>query len=255
MLRLYGERARLCDGQTVLDLGCGGGSLAFYLGEKYPNSHITAVSHSKTQKAYIGAERKRRGIANLEVITADMNVFTTAKKFDRILSIEMLEHIRNYEKLFEKLAALLNPGGLFFVHIFSHAQFAYPFEVKDASDGMSQYFFTGGSMPSDALRLYFQKDLRVLEHWRVPGTHDARTADAWRRNMDRHESEIKALFAQVYEAGQVTRWWIYWRVFFLACYELSNLWRPIPRISAALSATYACWVTERNSPCGVTIAA
>jgi cyclopropane-fatty-acyl-phospholipid synthase len=222
MLALTAERARLVDGERILELGCGWGSLSLWMAEHLPNSKITVVSNSRTQKRFIDERAAARGFTNLEVITSDMNhlTFPPDTAFDRVVSVEMFEHMRNYEVLMRRIAGWLRPGGTLFVHIFTHDRYAYPFEIRDESDWMAKYFFTGGIMPSDDLLLYFQKDLQIAEHWRVDGTHYSRTAEHWLENMDRHRATIEPLLAETYGADQVRRWWVYWRVFFMSCAEL-----------------------------------
>lgn len=220
MLELTTERAELKDGMNILELGCGWGSLSLYMAKKYPNAKITGVSNSSTQKAYIDAEAKKRGLNNLTIITADMNTFTIDRKVDRVVSVEMFEHMRNYEKLLEKVSSFLVDSGKLFVHIFTHKTFAYLFEVKDETDWMSKYFFTGGIMPSDHLLLYFPNHVAIEQHWHVPGTHYNKTSEMWLKNMDAHEPEIRKIFAATYGESNVTKWWSYWRVFFMACAEL-----------------------------------
>jgi cyclopropane-fatty-acyl-phospholipid synthase len=220
MLDLTCRRARLEDGQDVLELGCGWGSLSLFMARRFPNSRILAVSNSRSQKQFVDAEAARRGLTNLTVVTADMNDFSTDLRFDRIVSVEMFEHMRNYAELLRRIASWSLPGALLFVHVFAHSRFAYPYEVQDASDWMAQHFFTGGVMPSDDLLLYFQERFSIREHWRFSGVHYQKTAEAWLERVDQHKKQVLEIFAGVYGKHEAQRWLARWRVFFMACAEL-----------------------------------
>ncbi|QKJ32329.1 class I SAM-dependent methyltransferase [Mucilaginibacter mali] len=222
MLDLTCQRAELADGQQVLELGCGWGSLSLYMAAKFPGSTFKVVSNSRTQKQYIDEQAQQWGITNLTVITADMNTFIIDDKFDRVVSVEMFEHMRNYRLLLAKVASFLKADGKLWIHIFTHKEYAYKFEVVDDTDWMSKYFFTGGIMPSDDLMFYFNDDLVVEKHWHVSGTHYAKTSEAWLKNMDMHKAEIMPLFEQTYGKHQAVKWWVYWRLFYMACAELWN---------------------------------
>ncbi len=221
MLALTCERAELRDGLDVLELGCGWGSLTLWMAEKYPASRITGVSNSATQKVHIEAEAARRGLGNVRILTVDMNVFEAGDAaFDRVVSVEMFEHMKNYQLLMAKVARWLRPGGKLFVHIFTHREFAYHFEGSDPSDWITRYFFEGGTMPSDDLLLYFQDDLAIRRHWRVCGTHYQRTSEAWLEKMDANEASITPILSKTYGPAQTAKWRAYWRVFFMSCAEL-----------------------------------
>ena len=220
MLEITCNRAELKDGQEVLELGCGWGSLSLYMAKKYPSSKFTVVSNSRTQKLHIDEQAKQRGINNLTVITVNINDFTIDKTFDRVVSVEMFEHMRNYQKLMHKVSTCLKADGKLFVHIFTHKDFAYKFEVIDETDWMSKYFFTGGIMPSDDLLLYFNEHMSIQQHWHLSGMHYSKTSEAWLQNMDKHKNEIMPLFEETYGKEQAVKWWVYWRIFYMACAEL-----------------------------------
>lgn len=220
MLTLTCERAQLAEGQEILELGCGWGSLTLFMAERYPGSRITAVSNSRTQRAFIESQVQARGLRNVEIVTADMNEFDPGKTFDRVVSVEMFEHMRNHRLLLERIARWLKAGGKLFVHIFVHRDFTYLFESRDESDWMSEHFFTGGMMPADHYLHRFQEDLTLERHWRVDGTHYARTAEAWLANMDARRAAIWPVLCSTYGDNQASLWWTRWRVFFMACAEL-----------------------------------
>lgn len=220
MLEIYAERAGLAPGQTVLDLGCGWGSFSLFAAERYPTSKFVAVSNSHRQRAFIEARQSERGLSNLEVVTEDINGFDPGRSFDRIVSIEMFEHLRNYEELFARISTWLHPEGRLFVHIFTHRDTPYLFETDGDDEWMARNFFTGGIMPSDDLLLHFQERLVLIGHWWVNGRHYEKTANAWLARMDAARSDLEPILEQVYGREQAGVWWVNWRLFFLACAEL-----------------------------------
>ena len=220
MLALTAERAGLADGQDVLDLGCGWGSLTLWAAQRYPRSRFVAVSNARPQRAFIEAQAAARGLTNVRVVTGDVRTLELpARGFDRVMSIEMFEHMRNYELLLARIAAWLRPGGALFVHVFAHHRYAYPFEDAGGSDWMAREFFTGGLMPSAQLLHAFQRDLVITDEWHLAGTHYARTAEAWYANLVARRGEVMAVLDAAYGDEARARYQR-WRVFFLACAEM-----------------------------------
>ena len=219
-LELVLERANIENGMKVLDLGCGWGSFSMHLAQKFPNCKVVSVSNSNSQRKFIQTRCQKHGIKNIEVITADVNTFKPNITFDRIVSIEMFEHMRNYQVSLSRIAQWLNCNGKLFVHIFTHKEYAYLFEAKEEDDWMGKYFFTAGMMPSDDLLLYFQHDLKLENHWRLSGTHYQKTAESWLSNMDNEKTEILSEFKFIYGEPEAQRWFQRWRIFFMACSEL-----------------------------------
>jgi cyclopropane-fatty-acyl-phospholipid synthase len=220
MLELYGERAELADGQEILELGCGWGSLTLWLAERYPNARICAVSNSTPQRQYIEAQCAKRGLRNVSVLTCDVNrLALPAARFDRCVSIEMFEHLRNYETLLARIAAWLRPQGKLFVHVFAHRTLAYPFETGGADNWMGRHFFTGGLMPAADTLLWFQRDLTLETRWLLDGTHYRRTANHWLANQDARRAEVQGVLAAAYGEARATLMAQRWRMFFMACAE------------------------------------
>lgn len=214
------DRAELSDGQHILELGCGWGSLTLWMARQYPSSHITAVSNSHSQKAFILDRAKQFQLTNIDVITCDMNDFSTEMTFDRVVSIEMFEHMRNWEMLFDRVSRWLKPDGKFFMHVFTHRLVPYLFEVNDSSDWMSEHFFTGGMMPCVDLPLHFQQNLKISNTWAWSGKHYAQTSNEWLARMDANKDMLMPFFKSVYGDQQAATWWMRWRLFFMACAEL-----------------------------------
>jgi cyclopropane-fatty-acyl-phospholipid synthase len=219
-LQLTAAHAQLEDGMRVLELGCGWGALSFWMAERFPRASIVAVSNSRRQRAFIENEARTRGIGNLAVITADMNAFDTARRFDRIVSVEMFEHMRNHRALLARLARWLARDGKLFVHVFCHRRFAYMFGTDGAHNWMGRHFFTGGVMPSAHLLPAVPSPFRVEERWDWSGVHYARTAEAWLANLDARRDEVLLELSREYGSADAIRWLHRWRVFLMACAEL-----------------------------------
>lgn len=220
MLQLTCERAQLEDGMDILELGCGWGSLTLWMAKHYPNSHITAISNSSSQKDFIQNKCHENGYTNVTIITCDINDFSIDQQYDCVVSIEMFEHLRNYKQLLHQISSWLKHDGKLFVHIFTHKSNPYLFEVSEGIDWMAKHFFTGGMMPSDDLLLYFQDDLTLDKHWAVNGTHYEKTANAWLTNLDRNKEKAIAILQDVYGKSKANIWYNRWRIFFMSCAEL-----------------------------------
>ncbi len=220
MLDLYITNAQIENKQEILELGCGWGSLTLWMAERFPESKITAVSNSRSQKAYIEFQLKMRGLNNVRVVTCDVNKLSMAQSFDRVVSVEMLEHVRNYQTLLRKIARWLKPDGKFFVHIFCHKLLAYPFETEGQDNWMGRHFFTGGLMPARDTLLHFQDQLVIERQWDYSGDHYRKTAEAWLANLDEYKEPIAQLFDTVYGTSNGQLWVQRWRMFFMACAEL-----------------------------------
>lgn len=221
MLALYGDRAQLADGQDILELGCGWGSLTLWMARQFPNARITGVSNSRPQREHIEAQCRALGLSNVRIITRDVNQLDLdAAGFDRCVSIEMFEHMRNYEHLLSRVANWLRPGGKLFVHIFAHRTHMYPFETQGEDNWMGRHFFTGGLMPAADTLLWFQRDLQIQTRWLLDGTHYERTANHWLANQDARRDEVMAVLQQAYGHERAKLWFQRWRMFWMACAEL-----------------------------------
>ncbi|KAF9616966.1 hypothetical protein IFM89_033036 [Coptis chinensis] len=223
MLDLYCERAQIKDGQTVLDLGCGQGALTLHVAQKYKNCHVTAITNSVSQKEYIEEESRRCNLSNVEVICADITTHEMANTYDRILVIELFEHMKNYELLLRKISEWMTPDGLLFIEHVCHKTFAYHYEPLDEDDWFTEYVFPAGTViiPSASFLLYFQDDVSVVNHWTLSGKHYSRTNEEWLKRLDAHIDAIKPIFetltGSVEEAVKLIN---YWRGFCLSGIEL-----------------------------------
>mgnify|MGYP001818119501 CR=1 FL=1 len=214
------ERAGIEDGMSVLDLGCGWGSLSLWIAERFPNARVTSVSNSASQREFILARAAARELGNVEVVVADMNDFDTERRFDRVVSVEMFEHMRNWGELYRRVAGWLKPDGKLFQHVFCHRSTPYPYKNKGPGDWMSRHFFTGGMMPAADLPLRFPRHLNVEKRWHWNGKHYARTCNAWLERMDSNRQQIMPVLEDCYGERHASLWWQRWRIFFMACAEL-----------------------------------
>lgn len=219
-LELTCEHAHLRDGQDVLELGCGWGSLSLWMAEHYPGSRITSVSNSASQREFIEGRARKRGLENLRVTTCDMNDFDTASTFDRVVSVEMFEHMRNYRELLKRISTWMRPGGELMIHVFCHREVPYEFHREGDDNWMGKYFFSGGIMPSQALLPQFAEDLHLAEQWSWSGTNYEQTANAWLKNLDKRRDSALSFIQELYGSSQRDLWFQRWRLFFLACAEL-----------------------------------
>jgi cyclopropane-fatty-acyl-phospholipid synthase len=214
------RRTGIENGMRVLDLGCGWGSLALWIAEHYPGTTVVAVSNSGAQRDCILERAREQNLDNLDVRVSDMNDFAPGERFDRIVSVEMFEHMRNYRELFRRISTWMQPDGRFFLHIFTHRSTPYCYVDNGPGDWMSRHFFSGGIMPSAELPLHFSTHLNIEQGWRWNGTHYARTCNAWLAQMDRRRDAIMPILVSTYGVTDGERWWMRWRMFFMACSEL-----------------------------------
>ena len=215
MLKLYIDRADIKDGHEVLDLGCGWGSFSLYVAERYPDINITSVSNSSDQIAYIKNEAHKKGLSNIKAFRMDVNNLELNKKYDRIVSIEMFEHLRNYKLILNSLNNLLKPDGRLFIHIFCHKKLTYFYEMKNNFDWMTKYFFQGGIMPSKDIFQYFEDELEIINQWDINGNHYSKTCKAWLNNHYKNKKKILDIFEKHYDEPKI--WFNRWRIFFLSC--------------------------------------
>ena len=215
MLNLYIDRADITNDLEVLDLGCGWGSFSLYVAAKYPNTNITSVSNSSDQITFINNEAQKRGLSNVKAQRMDVNNLDLNKKFDRIISIEMFEHVRNYKLILKALNNLLKPDGILFIHIFCHKKLTYFYEMKNSFDWMTKYFFQGGIMPRKDIFEHFDEDFKIVNQWDINGNHYSKTLKAWLSKHYRNKKKILDIFQGHYDNPKV--WFNRWRIFFLSC--------------------------------------
>ncbi|XP_010526043.1 PREDICTED: (S)-coclaurine N-methyltransferase-like isoform X1 [Tarenaya hassleriana] len=220
MLALYCERADVKNGQTILDVGCGWGSLSLYIAQKYSSCKITGICNSRTQKEFIDEQSRKLVLRNLEIIVADISSFEHEGTYDRVFSIEMFEHMKNYGALLKKISGWMKEDGLLFVHYFCHKTFAYHFEDVNDDDWITRYFFSGGTMPSANLLLYFQENVSIVDHWLVNGKHYSQTSEEWLKRMDKNLESISEIMKMTYGKEEAVKWRVYWRTFFISVAEL-----------------------------------
>jgi cyclopropane-fatty-acyl-phospholipid synthase len=220
-LRQTVANADLQDGQSILELGCGWGSLCLWMARQFPHAQVTAVSNSHLQRRYIEDEAIARGLTNLSVVTSDMNLFAPATRFDRIVSVQMFEHVMNWRALLTQVRAWLAPEGRFFMHVFAHRTGAYLLDRSDRTDWIAQHFFNCRVIPSHGLIRQYGDLLAVEKEWRWSGTHCQRTALDWLANFDAHRERIEAILLPIY-GGETHLWMRRWRWFFLAAAGLSG---------------------------------
>ncbi len=214
------EHAQLADGQDVLELGCGWGSLTLWMAERFPSSRILGVSNSHRQREFILGRAASRGMDNIEIVTADMNAFSTTRQFDRVVSVEMFEHMRNYSALLQRISGWMHEDAKLFIHIFCHREYSYPYSTEGSGNWLGRHFFTGGLMPGESLMFEMGDHMRVSRLWRWDGTHYEKTANAWLLNLDANRERLMPVFIRHYGAVEAARWFGRWRMFFMACAEL-----------------------------------
>ncbi|KAJ6821133.1 (S)-coclaurine N-methyltransferase-like [Iris pallida] len=220
MLEQYCEKAQLKDGQTILDIGCGWGSLSLYIARKYANCSVTGICYSTTQKAYIEERCSDFQLSNVKIIVADISKFEMEATYDRIISVDMFEHMKNYKELLKKISTWMKQDGLLFIQHSCHKVFAYHFEEHSDENQIRSIFLTGGTMPSANLLLYFQEDVAVVNHWLVNGMYFARTSEEWLKRMDQNAAAIRPIMESIYGKDSATKWTAYWRTYFIWLAEI-----------------------------------